>query len=202
MSCCMPVPDAPTMPMEPRGATLLKPSPTPLMMAVPQSGPMSSSPLLAARALRRRSCSMETLLLKRNTCSPWRSACSASSQACSPATEITARLAVPSCRSAVSNERAGSVDALPAMSRLPGAASFCSAKVRAAWADASSFARMAMSRSSGPGFFSCSARKATGSRPASSNNARFASVAMTAPPSSTSPLSFTCCTTDMRAIES
>ena len=40
----MPVPEAPMMPMSPRGTTLAKPSGTPPMIAVPQSGPMTRQP--------------------------------------------------------------------------------------------------------------------------------------------------------------
>lgn len=44
ITSCMPVPEAPTMPMLPPAMTLAKPRGTPLMTAVPQSGPIMSSP--------------------------------------------------------------------------------------------------------------------------------------------------------------
>ena len=131
VSCCIPVPDAPTMPIEPRDTTLLKPSPMPLMIAVPQSGPIRRRPLLMARVLRRFSCSSGTLSLKRKTCKPHRSACSASSQACSPATEITARFAASSRLNAISNESAASVSPLLGVPRSPREVSRSSATAEA-----------------------------------------------------------------------
>ena len=188
--------------MEPCGTTLLKPSPTPLMIAVPQSGPISRRPLLMARALRRFSCSTGTLSLKRKTCIPHRRACSASSQACSPATEITARFAASSRFSAISNERAGSVSPLFEASRSPREVSRSSATVRATSACASSIARTTISRSSELGGVCCSARNAAGIKLALSSNSRFTSVAMTAPMSSTPGRSLAAWATDIRVIES
>lgn len=45
---CSPVPEAETMPMAPRGTALAKASGVPAMSAVPQSGPIMSSPRFAA----------------------------------------------------------------------------------------------------------------------------------------------------------
>ena len=47
-SCWQPVPDAATMPTGPGCTTLAKPSPMPPTTAVPQSGPITSSPRSAA----------------------------------------------------------------------------------------------------------------------------------------------------------
>ena len=44
LTSCVPVPDAQTMPILPLGTTLAKASGTLLMIAVPQSGPMTSRP--------------------------------------------------------------------------------------------------------------------------------------------------------------
>ena len=74
LTCCSPVPDAATRPMEPRRTLLAKPRPTPLTMAVPQSGPMTNRPCSAAVCFREISSSTETLSLYRNTFLPSRSA--------------------------------------------------------------------------------------------------------------------------------
>ena len=50
VTSCRPVPDAATRPMSPRRTTLAKPSGTPLTIAVPQSGPITSRPLVARAA--------------------------------------------------------------------------------------------------------------------------------------------------------
>ena len=48
---CSPVPEAPTMPMSPRGTALAKASGMPLMIAVPQSGPITRRPSARASLL-------------------------------------------------------------------------------------------------------------------------------------------------------
>ena len=50
---CMPVPDAPMIPMAPCGIWLAKARGTPPMMAVPQSGPMTNNPAATASRLER-----------------------------------------------------------------------------------------------------------------------------------------------------
>ena len=52
ISCWAPVPDAATRPTGPGRTTLAKPSPTPPTTAVPQSGPITSTPAASARSLR------------------------------------------------------------------------------------------------------------------------------------------------------
>ncbi len=74
LTSCMPVPEAPTMPMRPRGTRLANPSPTPAMIAVPQSGPITSRPSSRARFLKTISSSSGTLFEKRKTCLPASSA--------------------------------------------------------------------------------------------------------------------------------
>ena len=53
ITCCAPVPEAATRPTGPGRTTLAKPSPTPPTTAVPQSGPITSSPRSAAACLSR-----------------------------------------------------------------------------------------------------------------------------------------------------
>ena len=67
MTACRPVPEAATMPTLPRLTRLVKPRPTPLRLAVPQSGPMQSSPWSRAFRFRASSSCSETLSLKRKT---------------------------------------------------------------------------------------------------------------------------------------
>ena len=77
VTSCRPVPAAATTPMRPRGTTLAKASGTPLMMAVPQSGPMTSRPFLRANFLRATSVSSGTLSENSITWRPLSSACCA-----------------------------------------------------------------------------------------------------------------------------
>ena len=74
----MPVPDAPMTPTGPRLTTLAKQSGMPLMMAVPQSGPITNKPLRRPSALRAISSSSETLSENSMTCRPLSSAWRAS----------------------------------------------------------------------------------------------------------------------------
>ena len=80
------------MPISPRGTTLAKASGAPAMSAVPQSGPMTSSPRSFARRFSATSSSMETLSENIMTLSPRSSALRASCAANSPGTEMSARL--------------------------------------------------------------------------------------------------------------
>ncbi len=77
----IPVPAAPTMPTGPRFTTLAKPSATPPMIAVPQSGPITMRPSRSAFRFRATSSSIGTLSLKIITCIPRSSAASASRRA-------------------------------------------------------------------------------------------------------------------------
>ena len=92
-----PVPEGPTAPIVPRRTTLANPIPVPLMMLVPQSGPITSKFLILPICFSSSSCSSETLLLKINTFSPDSSALRASSATYPPGMEKTARLAFGFC---------------------------------------------------------------------------------------------------------
>ena len=81
------------MPTGPGRTALAKPSPTPETAAVPQSGPMTSSPRSAPSSLSRISCSTGTLSLKSITFRPASSASIASENACGPGTETSERFA-------------------------------------------------------------------------------------------------------------
>ena len=81
MTSCSPVPDAPTSPIAPERTTLAKPSGTPRMIAVPQSGPITSRPLRCERLFSARSSESGTLSLKMNACMPCFSAFIASAPA-------------------------------------------------------------------------------------------------------------------------
>ena len=69
-TCWQPVPDAATMPTGPGETTFAKPSPRPSTTAVPQSGPITSTPRSAAARLSASSCSTGTLSLKIITSRP------------------------------------------------------------------------------------------------------------------------------------
>ena len=93
--CCAPVPEAATRPTGPGRTTLAKPSPTPPMTAVPQSGPITSRPRAAAACLSRTSCSTGTLSEKTITDAPASSASIASTKACRPGVETSTRAPSP-----------------------------------------------------------------------------------------------------------
>ncbi|MEJ7689125.1 MAG: hypothetical protein WKF76_01110 [Nocardioidaceae bacterium] len=84
------MPDAATMATGPGRTTLAKPSPTPPTTAVPQSGPITSSPLSAAISFSATSCSTATLSLKTITSSPAPSASAASIAATAPGVLMSA----------------------------------------------------------------------------------------------------------------
>ena len=84
VTSCIPVPAAPTTPIGPRRTALAKPSGLPLMIAVPQSGPISRRPRASASRLSATSSSIATLSEKIITCMPSASALRASRAACSP----------------------------------------------------------------------------------------------------------------------
>ena len=104
----MPVPEAPTTPIDPAGATLANASGAPAMQAVPQSGPITISPRSRALVFSATSCATLTLSENIITLQPSSSALSASSAAYSPAIEISARLAAGSFCLAVRQLRARS----------------------------------------------------------------------------------------------
>ena len=133
VTCCIPVPDAPTTPTGPRCTTLAKPSGTPLTIAVPQSGPITSSPRCAASRLSMTSSATLTLSLKSMTCRPSRNALSASAAAYSPGVDMRARLAsvkpvspIAMLREAISSGRALTEDCAAPDSAASASASACS----------------------------------------------------------------------------
>ncbi|MGY4419727.1 hypothetical protein ACVWY2_002152 [Bradyrhizobium sp. JR6.1] len=89
---CVPVPDAPMMPILPRLILLANASGAPPITAVPQSGPIIRRPAARACCLSDNSSSRDTLSLNIRTCRPRLSALRASAAANSPGTEISARL--------------------------------------------------------------------------------------------------------------
>ena len=93
VTSCMPVPDAPTTPIAPRRTAFAKPSGTPAMIAVPQSGPMTRRPFFAARRFTACSSASGTLSLKRKTWRPRFSAFIASAAAYGPGTDTCASVA-------------------------------------------------------------------------------------------------------------
>ena len=100
----MPVPEAPTMPTLPRGTMFAKARGAPLMMAVPQSGPMTRSPRSRAFSLRRTSSSRATLSEKSMTCRPASRALFASRAAWAPGMDTRRRLASGATFTAASRE--------------------------------------------------------------------------------------------------
>ena len=146
VSCWMPVPEAPTMPMRPRGTTLENPIPTPSMIEVPQSGPMKSSPRRRASSLSSTSSASDTLSEKQKTLSPAVSASQQAQAACSPGTETRAMLAPAARRAAARTVRA----AAPGPSSEGTAWRSASAASAARMAASGSAPRAARTRSSGP----------------------------------------------------
>ena len=104
VSSWIPVPDAPMIPMEPGATLFVKAMGTLWMIPVPQSGPITQSPLLCAFSFSAFSSSMVTLSLNMNTFNPSSSARSASSAAYAPGMEITARFASGIFFSALSHD--------------------------------------------------------------------------------------------------
>ena len=81
LTSCKPVPEAATSPIEPERTALAKPKGTPPMMAVPQSGPITSRPRRVASRLSAASCARGTLSLNKKTLSPSLTALRASAAA-------------------------------------------------------------------------------------------------------------------------
>lgn len=178
VTSCVPVPEAPTTPMSPRGTRLAKANGTPLRIAVPQSGPMTSRPSARPSRFRAASSSSGTLSLKIMTWSPARSALRASAAAKSPGTEMMARLA-----SGMARRAARSVcghQCAPAPPAWRGRSSRRSASASAARAAASSTALTPTIRS-----LLCAARPVRVSRPARSMIPLFDGVPIISAASST-----------------
>ena len=174
---CIPVPEAPTIAISPRGTTLAKASGTPSIIAVPQSGPITTSPRSRASRLREISSARATLSLKIMTLRPALSALRASAPAKSPGTEIKARFAFGSWRQAerkVSGRSSRGV-LFCCAGRSINSAARCSVES----AMARSCARTATSRSPGPALVSSSRR------PASERMSQWAGVAIIRAASST-----------------
>ena len=90
---CNPVPAAATNPIFPWLTIFPKPKTILLIIAVPQSGPMTKRPFSRANCLSSNSSSRDTLLLKIKTLSPFLRAFDASLLAYTPGTEIITRFA-------------------------------------------------------------------------------------------------------------
>ncbi len=105
------------MPTGPGLVALAKPRPRPSTTAVPQSGPITSSPRASAAVLSATSCSTGTLSLKSITSWPASSASIASTVALAPGTETSTSASAPASRSAAPVVRWGSRVAPPS-SRL------------------------------------------------------------------------------------
>ncbi len=154
VSCCAPVPEAATMPTGPGCTTLANPRPTPDTMAVPASGPITSSPRSAASSFSATSASTGTLSLNSMTWSPARSASSASTYACSPGVEMSARSAgsPPAAAAAAPSRTVRGGGPSPKLPAPPPelAASAASTSASAAASASSPSARMATTMSFGP----------------------------------------------------
>ena len=177
VTCWSPVPDAPTSPTEPRRTVLANPSGTPSRIAVPQSGPMTRSPLARAIALSSISSSTGTLSLNRKTLHPRLRAFIASAVAYGPGVAIRTRFVAASSATASAIVVAvARVAADPSSVEPAVPASRDAASSRAAVAASSSVAKTATTRSFGPAVATASNRS-----PAAARTSRFAGVAMTRP---------------------
>ena len=185
VTCCSPVPDAATQPMAPRRTLFANASGTPSMIAVPQSGPITSSSRFAAARLSAISSASGTLSLKSMTLRPSPSAFQASAAAYSPGTDTSARFGPGDASTAIRIER-GCAAAAGAPPAAAGARAFSASSTLAiaALAAPSFFARTTTSRALG-----CGARPRS-TRPTSASSARLPSVAMIAEASSTPATSF------------
>ena len=180
VTCCRPVPDAATQPIAPRRTRFANASGTPSMIAVPQSGPMTSSFRFAAARFSATSSASATLSLKSMTLRPRASAFSASAAAYSPGTETSARFAPGVAPAAIAIERGGACSAVPPAEGVGAfASSAASTLAIAAFAAASLLARTTTSRSLGRGASPAS------TSPTSARSAMFPAVAMIAEASST-----------------
>ena len=144
----VPVPEAPTMPIGPRATRLAKPRPTPSMIAVPQSGPMTSSPASRPRALSAISSDRATLSLNRKMLRPASIARWATKAAYAPGTAMDTRF-VPGCSRTASATLAGR----PAARGCPGsgrAPASNDTSCRSAASKPGSSQRSAITRSIGP----------------------------------------------------
>src|SRR6266567_4521530 len=152
-------------PIAPRRTILAKARGTPLMIAVPQSGPITSSSRSRAKCFNAISSSSETLSLNNITLSPSRSAFIASAAAYSPGVEINAKLAAGAAESAISMLLGGMAPALSPSAWLRGTSlSAFSADSIAAPSSASLRPRNTISRSLGPAAISPSIKRASRSK--------------------------------------
>src|SRR4051812_48646814 len=165
---CAPVPAAATIPTGPDGTALQNPSPTPPSIAVPQPGPMTSSPWSRPRRLSAISSATETWSENRKTCRPRLNARCASSAAYSPGTDTSATFAPASSAAAAPSERGGAAAApAPPSAPPPALESIRSASASAASTSAASPPSTAITTSPGD---------ACASAPRSASAARFAGV--------------------------
>ncbi len=145
ISCWAPVPEAATSPTGPGRTTLANPSPTPPTTAVPQSGPITSTPARSAYSLSATSCSSGTLSLNTMVSRPASTASTASAKANRPGVEISATVASPE-RAAAASVTGGGADPKPAATGRAVSASAASASAsppaRAASESASSASSM------------------------------------------------------------
>ena len=180
VTCCRPVPEAATQPMAPRRTLFANASGTPSMIAVPQSGPITSSWRFAAARLSAISSASDTLSLKSMTLRPSARAFSASAAAYSPGTDTSARFGPGDASTAIPIERGCAGPASP-LAAAAGARAFSAASTFAiaALAAPSFFARTTTSRALG-----CGARPRSTS-PTSASSEMLPSVAMIAEASST-----------------
>ena len=159
---------AATRPTGPRRTTLAKPSATPETIAVPQSGPMTSTPASCAARLSATSCSTGTPSLKTSTLRPAAIASAASATAYGPGTLMIASAGSGASARAAPMVRGGMVCASPDFSRRASAASTAAT---AAVSSASSVALSAMSSWSG-------LASPSGARPMPAASSRFSGVAI------------------------
>ncbi len=160
------------MPTGPGRTTLAKPSPTPPTTAVPQSGPITSTPASAARCLRRTSCSSGTLSLKTMVSRPASTASSASAKAYWPGVETSATVVVGSTALAAAATVAdGGAEPKPPVAGRDEAARAASTSARAA-------ASMSSESASRATIISLPPRPAGTSNPIPAASSRLRSVAI------------------------
>ena len=182
-------------PIDPRRTRFANPRPTPLMIAVPHSGPMTRRPRARARRLSAASSANDMPSLKRKTCSPAESAWCASMAAYAPGTATTAMLAEAVRRAALAVVRDTTSSRAGSPSRL--ALKSSSTRASARCATVSVLARTQIRRSEGP------ASGASGGHiPASASIERPGAVPITTPTSVTPASCRACSATRMRSIES
>ena len=146
ITCWHPVPEAATTPTGPGRTALANPRPTPPTIAVPQSGPITSTPARSAARLSATSCSTGTLSLNTITSRPASTASIASTSAEPPGTETSASPASPRA-SALAVVRGGASCSGPPSPRVFAAVSAASTAASAASTEPSSSSRKATTMS-------------------------------------------------------